>query len=204
MTEEVIPTSDFLTGLRETVASGESVYGAVGSPRQVAKLAELDAKIALGRQLGEIQPAPEPWSVERAARARLATEFPLGDPAGQETSELLSAGLQSKFDRLSGLSTREQAGLAQQIADDFGYRASDASLRHSTYRPETSNYLTGNQIVEALWKEAEPAVAAIAKPGEQTKMMSLLRLDRNLLELMAVRGRNLTGYANRKSQLGLK
>jgi hypothetical protein len=35
-------------------------------------------------------------------------------------------------------------------------------------------------------------------------MISLLRLDRNLLELMAVRGRNLTGYANRKSQLGLK
>jgi hypothetical protein len=96
------------------------------------------------------------------------------------------------------------AGLAQQTADDFGYRASDASFRHSTYRRETGNYLTGNQIVEALLKEAEPAVAAIAKPGEQTKMMSLLRLDRNLLELMAVRGRNLTGYANRKSQLGLK
>jgi hypothetical protein len=37
--------------------------------------------------------------------------------------------------------------------------------------------------------------AAIAKPGEQTKIMSLLRLDRNLFKLMAVRGRNLTGYA---------
>ena len=58
--------------------------------------------------------------------------------------------------------------------------------------------------MEALLKEAEPAVAAIAKPGEQTKMMNALRLDRNLLELMAVRGRNLTGYAARKSQLGLK
>jgi hypothetical protein len=114
---------------------------------------------------------------------------------------VLATGLQAKFDRLSELSTREQAGLAQQTADDFGYHASDASLRHSTYRPETSNYLTGNQIVEALLKEAEPAVAAIAKPGEQTKMMSVLRLDRNLLELMAVRSRNLTGYANRKSQL---
>ena len=42
--------------------------------------------------------------------------------------------------------------------------------------------------MEALLKEAEPAVAAIAKPGEQTKMISLLRLDRNLLELMAVPG----------------
>jgi hypothetical protein len=57
--------------------------------------------------------------------------------------------------------------------------------------------------VEALVKEAEPAVAAIAKPGEQTKIMGLLRLDRQLLELMAVRGRNITGYANRKTALGL-
>jgi hypothetical protein len=117
---------------------------------------------------------------------------------------VLSTGLQAKIDRLSGLSAREQASLAQQTADDFGYRASDASFRHSTYRRETGNYLTGNQIVEALLEEAEPAVAAIAKPGEHTKVMSLLRLDRNLWELMAVRGRNLTGYANRKSQLGLK
>jgi hypothetical protein len=117
---------------------------------------------------------------------------------------VLATGLQAKIDQLSGLSTREQAGLAQQTADDFGYRASDPSLRRSTYRPESSNYLTGNQNVEALLKEAEPAVAAIAKPGEHTKVMSLLRLDRNLLELMAVRGRNLSGYANRKSQLGLK
>jgi hypothetical protein len=52
-------------------------------------------------------------------------------------------------------------------------------------------------------KEAEPAVAAIAKPGEHTKIMSLLRLDRKMLELMAVRGRNITAYGNRKTALGL-
>jgi hypothetical protein len=57
--------------------------------------------------------------------------------------------------------------------------------------------------VESLVKEAGPAVAAIAQPGEQTKTMSLLRLDRQLLELMAVRGRNITAYANRKAALGL-
>ena len=117
---------------------------------------------------------------------------------------VLATGLQAKIDQLSGLSTREQAGLAQQTADDFGYRASDASLRYSTYRRETGNYLSGSQIVEALSKEAEPAVAAIAKPGEQTKMMSVLRLDRNLLELMAIRGLNIAAYSNRKAALGLK
>jgi hypothetical protein len=53
-------------------------------------------------------------------------------------------------------------------------------------------------------KEAEPAVAATAKPGEHARIMSLLRLDRDLLELMAVRGRNMMAYTNRKAQLGLK
>jgi hypothetical protein len=117
---------------------------------------------------------------------------------------VLSTRLQAKFDRLSGLSTREQGELAQQTADDLGYRASDASIRHSVYRRETGNYSTGNQVLEALLKEAEPAVAAITKPGEQTKFMSLLRLDRDLLELLAVRGRNIAAYAARKAQLGLK
>jgi hypothetical protein len=58
--------------------------------------------------------------------------------------------------------------------------------------------------VEALLKEAERAVAATAKPGEGPKILSLLRLDRQLLELMAIRGRNITAYAARKAHLGLK
>jgi hypothetical protein len=77
-------------------------------------------------------------------------------------------------------------------------------LTEAAYRSETGNYSTGNQVEEALLNEAEPAVAAIAKPSEHTKMMSLLRLDRELLELMAVRGRNITAYGNRKAELGLK
>jgi hypothetical protein len=57
MSDETNSLGSFLTDLREKVAGGESVYGPVGSPKQVEKLAELDAKIALGRKLGEI-PAP--------------------------------------------------------------------------------------------------------------------------------------------------
>jgi hypothetical protein len=83
-------------------------------------------------------------------------------------------------------------------------RTSAASFRHSVYRRESGNYSTGNRVLEALLKEAEPAVAATAKPGEGQKIMSLLRLDRDLLELMVVRGRNQTAYAARKAQLGLK
>src|SRR5947209_6050850 len=65
-------------------------------------------------------------------------------------SELLSAGLHTKFDRLSVLSTRDQADLAQQTAGDFGYRASAASIRHSAYRSETGSLPTGNQIVASM------------------------------------------------------
>ena len=53
---------DFLTKTREIVASGESVYGPVGSPKQVEKLVELDARLAVSRRLGEAPPAPEPWT----------------------------------------------------------------------------------------------------------------------------------------------
>ena len=72
------------------------------------------------------------------------------------------------------------------------------------YRAETGDYSTGNQIVEALVKEAEPAVDRHRQAGRTDENDEPSGLDRNLLELMAIRGRNLTGYANRKSQLGLK
>jgi hypothetical protein len=133
--------------LRETVASGESVYGAVGSPKQVEKLAELDAKIALGRQLGEIPPAPEPWSVQRAAQERLAQEFPGGDPARQERSEMKSAWLAKQFEALAKLDAREQAALAHQVGDDFADRASPVSMRHSSFRE--GGYPSGSTIVDA-------------------------------------------------------
>ena len=75
-TNEPNPAGDFLVNLHARVAAGESAYGAVGSPAQVAKMAELDAKLGLARQLGEAPPAPEPWSVERAAKERLEPGIP--------------------------------------------------------------------------------------------------------------------------------
>jgi hypothetical protein len=195
---------DFLTGLRDSIASGNSVYGDPASPKAQAKLQELDAKIALGRQLGEILPAEEPWSVERAARERLAAEFPSGDPdLKTDLPEQKAERLNLQFDRLSGLSTREQANLAQQVADDFANRTSAVSVPHSRYNRERSGYPTGSAIVEALIREAEPAVNALAEPSERQKVLKLLRLDRQLLELMAVRGQGMTAYAARKRQLGL-
>jgi hypothetical protein len=93
---------------RSLSASGESVYGPVGSPRQIEKLSELDARIALGRRLGEIAPAPEPWTEARAAKERLAQEFPAGDPATPMAEEL-AAHLGRQLEALGRLDAREQA-----------------------------------------------------------------------------------------------
>jgi len=53
------PLGNFLTDLRDRIVAGTSVYGDPASPAAQAKLEELNAKIGLGRQLGEIPPAPE-------------------------------------------------------------------------------------------------------------------------------------------------
>ena len=175
----------------------------VGDPRQIAKLQELDAQIALGQQLGEIPPAPEPWSIQRAAKERLAFEHPPGDPAASPMSEMLVEHLKSKFDALAKLSDREQGNMAGAVAEDFGYTASAVSLKHSSYRRETGTTPTGPEIVNALIQDAQPALDAIAEPGKRHEMAKLLRLDRQLLELLAVRGRNMSSYSARKRELGL-
>jgi hypothetical protein len=66
------------------------------------------------------------------------------------------------------------------------------------------SYPIGYQIVEALLKDAEPAVAAFAGPEKQAETMKWLRLDRDLLEYFAVRGRNMTAYKAAKERYGIK
>jgi hypothetical protein len=189
--------ADFLSDLRDRILAGTSVYGDPTSASAVEKLAEVEAKLGLARQLGEAPPAPEAWSIERAAKERLAREFPQGDPSKFERSELLTAGLQSKLDRLGQLSTREQADLAAEVAADLAYRSSDTSMRYSFHRGGVAP--TGPGIVEALMADAAPAIAHMPDKDRQ-----LLRCDRQLLELYASRGRNLSSYSARKTQLGLK
>jgi len=52
-----------------------------------------------------------------------------------------------------------------------------------------------------LVKDVEPAVRLFAPDAASgTKILKLLRADRDLLELFAVRGRNMTRYAARKAE----
>jgi hypothetical protein len=73
------------------------------------------------------------------------------------------------------------------------------SIGHSRY--QNGGYPTGSRIVEDLLKDAEPAIAGMRDPA---KTRNLLRLDRQLLELFASRGRNISRYTARKAEFGLK
>ena len=76
-------------------------------------------------------------------------------------------------------------------------------MRHAGYRRETGTIPSGNEILDALLKGAEPAVAAFVPAGKQDEILMLLRLDRALLELFAVHGRNITAYRTAKAKYGL-
>ena len=87
---------------------------------------------------------------------------------------------------------------ASRYAADGPFRTSAVSFWP---RYQRGGYPTGSRIVEDLLKDAEPAIAAMSDPA---KTRNLLRLDRQLLELYASRGRPITIYTNRKAALGLK
>src|SRR5215813_9021582 len=99
------------------------------------------------------------------------------------------------------LGAREQADLPERVADGFDSAPSLPSLRYSAYRRAEGRNPTGYEIVEALLKDAEPAVAAFAGTEKQAATMKWFRLDRDLLEFFPVHGRNMTAYKAAKHRL---
>lgn len=188
--------NDFLTGTRDLILGGKTVYGDPASSLAQAKLQELDAKIALGRRLGEIAPAPEPWTETRAARERMALEFPMGEPTPEHPDIAAFHGKQ--LEALGQADGRKQAQLAQSVADDIGRRTSAATMPHSTRKNPDGSYLSGAQQVDALLADATPAIQHL-----DAEQRELLRLDRQLLENYAVRGRNISAFRAAKSRYGL-
>jgi hypothetical protein len=195
--DTISPQASFLMDLRERVAGGESGYGPVGSPKQVDKLAEIDAKLAVARQLGEAPPAVEPWTPERAAKERLQREFPSGDPSARPVSVTMAKWAKDRIEGLSRLSARAQGDLVQSVAEDFKHQTSDASRAYSFHRGGVAP--TGPGIVDRLMKDAEPAIGHLTAAEQQ-----LLRADRQLLEFYSLRGRAISAYSARKAQLGIK
>ena len=197
---ELNPTAAFLIRTREIVASGGSVYGDANSPAAKAKLEELDAKINLGQQLGEI-PAEPSWD-QRVRDERLKQDFPFGAP--HDIPEHVVEKFSETFETLHALPAGAQSRLADAVAADFEGQASRVSVVHSRPDPATGTKPTGSAIVERLIRDAEPAVRANADdPSEVPELLRLLKLDRKALEYFAARGRNLTAYAARRKALGM-
>jgi hypothetical protein len=202
----ISPEADFLLTTRELIIEGRSIYGDPNSRLAKERLAEIDANLTFLRGIGEAPPAPEPWSPERVARVRLAAEFPSGDPGaatawGHKRQREFVA---SKVAALGALGVREQADLHQKLVDDLGSRANEITGRYSIFNQATNSYPTGSQILEALLKDAEPAILAHTKAGEVQKTRDALKLDRSLLERFTVMGRNITNYQAAKARYGVK
>jgi hypothetical protein len=197
------PEAEFLLRTRDLIAEGKSVYGPVGSPKQVEKQAEYDAKIAFGRQQGEIPPAEEPWTRDRAAKERLASEFQFGEPAA--TFQEHTAGFNKKrFDDLAALDDRRLAAMTDEVAADLAERPSQTCAPHSGYKRELDRRATGHEIVEGLFKDAGPIIAANhPDPTERARVTKFIGSNRQLLELYAAHGQLVSAYNTRKKGYGL-
>ena len=75
-------------------------------------------------------------------------------------------------------------------------RSEASAVLFGPSRYQNGGYPTGPGIVDAMLKEAEPAIAGTPDPA---KTKGLLRLNRD-----ASRGRAISFFANRKAALGLK
>ena len=198
------PEAKLLLNLRELIVAGKSAYGDPTTPAAQARLQEVDAKLGFMRQIGEAPPAAEPWTVERAAKERLAAEFPRGElpPLHEDLVKSYSA----KFDQLDALDGAAKARLADQVAIELDARPPDfAAGMILDYRRAHGAAPSGHALTEMLLKIAEPAVRADAEdPADTAELMAVLRLDRRALELWASRGLRLAGYAAAKAKYGLK
>src|SRR5262249_27533797 len=146
--------AEFLTDMRDLILRGESVYGPPDGPVAREKLAELDARIGLARELGEIAPAPP--SIEQQVRQeRLDHAFPAGDPR-EALPKGLATFLTGRLDDLAALGARELRERQAAVAQDVGWQATPATIRHSMYRAAEGNCPNGPEIVAALVADAEP------------------------------------------------
>ncbi len=198
------PAAKMLMAIREQVVAGKSIYGEPSSPAAQAKLAEVDAKLGFMRQQGTAPPAPEPWSIERVARERLAAEFPRGELP--PLHEDLIKSFSQRFDQLAALDGAAKARLADQVAKELDARPPDfAAGMILDYRRAHGAAPSGHALTEMLLKVAEPSVRADAEdPADTAELMAVLRLDRRALELWASRGLRLAAYAAAKAKYGLK
>ena len=196
------PDAEFLQRHRESVAEGNNVYP-LGSPRQIEKLAELDAQIEFRRRIGEMPPAPEPMSADLIAKQRLASEWPGGEPSAALPDYAVEQTRQ-RLETLTGLDDRRLAAMTDELAKDLADNQSSGSFTYSGYRPATADYPSGHEVLAAMVADAKAVIdATYADPAERTRAMKLVQTNRSALEAFAARGRAVAAYAADRKKYGI-
>lgn len=204
MSDQKPDASKMLMNLREQVASGTSLWGPVGSSKQVAKMAEIDAHLEFGRRIDEMPPAPPPMTADLVAQQELARRFPLGDPGDHVIPPSLVEHYHRQFDALGELDDARFGRVCAAVAQEIKDHTSQVSFRYSAYDTATGTYPSGNQIVEALLADATPAIEIFTKdnPSERERLLKLVRGDRRLLETFAAQGQAMGSYSATKKKFG--
>jgi hypothetical protein len=193
--------AEFLTGLRDQVLAGTTVYGAPESPAAVAQLAQLDAQLTVLERAGDYVP-PKPTSlVDQYAQQRLNDEFPGGDPA-TPFNELVQQNIDGRCATLAAGGDQGMSEARRAVIKDLGDRASQVSIAHSMFRD--GKLPSGLEIHKALMAEAEIAVRAfVSDPRDVKRQLDAIGADRQLLELYASKGRTMAAYQALRKQLGI-
>lgn len=203
MSDDTNPEAEFLIRTRDLIAEGKSAYGPVGSPKQIEKLAEYNAKLDFGRRTGEVPPAPEPMNADRIAKERLASEWRNGEPS-LTVSEHHADFFNKQLDALAELPPQVLAIREREVVDDLEQRPSPVCAPHCGYRAELNRRATGFEVREGLLKDAEAVIAANhPDPADRARVTKLIRGNRQLLEHYAHRGQARAAYAAQKKKYGL-
>jgi hypothetical protein len=200
--QELSHEARFLYNHKALIERGESAYGAPDSPAAKEALARVEARIALGRDLGTVPPPPPP--IEDQVRADAFNRaHPFGDP--RTRVPVSGPAMDAAFDRLSELPAADLNRLAEEVAKDVAETNSRASVSYAlAARTEPGTKPSGTAIVSLMLADARVAVEALAEPADWSQMLNLIRGDRKLLELMAMRGASIRQFDADKARYRVK
>ena len=192
MSDNRIPpiTEEWVAERRRQFTDPDGPFAKAGA-RGEAALRQFEIQVAEARLRGTLAAEP-PVVLDPLAQARqnvLARDFPEVAPIPEFLIEHHSARLSA----IGEMPVERQGRLAQETADEFYRNPTPDDGGHGGYRAEFGGKVPGGDIVDALIRDAEPAVRATATDqSDVPDFLRLLRCDAKLLRYYAIRGRHMS------------